>query len=130
MKIPEWTWRWAWGRFLAWRLSPALPQRLTALERWQVVVWSLWPGVKHHYLRPAEAWFHRHLPTAILLLRLRRRGADWYEVPSISSAIHLWRRLGVHVLEGDFVRIENGRATKKGFVDDDLCEFWMIDGRQ
>ena len=42
---------------------------------------------------------------------------------------HLWRRLGIHVLEGDFIRIERGLVTMKGCVDEDLqfCEFWQID---
>lgn len=127
MQNPEWTWRWAWTRFLAWRLSPALPQPATARQRWQVVLRSVWPGIKHHYFSPTKAWLQHHLPSAVAIRRLEHKGAGWYRVPSMPAAVHLWRRTGVHVLEGDFVRIENGRATMKGFVDDDRCEFWSVD---
>jgi hypothetical protein len=75
-------------------------------------------------------WLHRRLPTAFLLYRLQRQGTGWYRVPSMPAAIHLGRRLGVHVLEGDFVRIERGSVTMKGYFDNDLqvCEFWVIEG--
>lgn len=127
MRLPEWTWKWAWSAFLRWSLDPALPRGLSALQRWEVVIWSLWPGIKHHYLQPATAFLHRHLPIPILLLRLQHRGAGWYRVPTIPAAIHLWRRLGVHVFEDDYVRIEYGVVTTKGFVDEDRCEFWAVD---
>lgn len=128
-RMPEWTWRWAWTAFLRWSLDPALPGNLTARQRWQVVLWSLLPGIRHHYVEPVTEWLHRHLPTVILLVRLQRQGAEWYRVPSMQAAIHLWRRLGVHVLEDDFVRIERGSVTMKGLVDEDLqvCEFWPIE---
>ena len=128
MRLPEWTWNWPWAAFQKWSLDPALPGNLTARQRWQVVLWSLWPGIKHHYVEPVTDWLHRHLPTATLLVRLQHRGADWYRIPSKPAAIHLWRRLGVHVLEGDYIRIERGSVTMKGYVDDDLqaCEFWPV----
>ncbi|MDC9824836.1 hypothetical protein PRN20_13960 [Devosia sp. ZB163] len=129
MRLPEWTWHWAWAAFLRWSLNPTLASNLTARQRWQVVLWSLGPGTKRHYLSPLTEWLHRHLPTAILLARLQRQGAGWYRVPTMPAAIHLWRRLGVHVLEGDFVRIESGSVTMKGYVDEDrqVCEFWPIE---
>ncbi len=129
MRLPEWTWHWAWTAFQKWSLDPALPGNLIARQRWQIVLWSIRPGIKHHYVEPVTAWLHRHLPTAILLARLQNQGAGWYRVPSTPAAIHLWRRLGVHVLEGDFVRIESGSVTMKGYFYDDLqvCEFWPID---
>ena len=129
MRVPEWTWNWAWAAFLKWSLNPTLARNLNAGQRWQVVLWSLWPGIKHHYLSPVTEWLHRTLPTAILLARLERHGTCWYRVPSMPAAIHLWRRLGVHVLEGDFVRIERSSVTMKGYVDDDyqVCEFWPIE---
>ncbi|MBN9317082.1 MAG: hypothetical protein J0I99_15170 [Devosia sp.] len=128
MRLPEWTWHWAWVAFLRWSLCPTLAGNLTARQRWQVVLWSLWPGIKHHYLSPVTESLHRKLPTAMLLVRLQRQGAGWYRVPSMPAAIHLWRRLGVHVLEDEFVRIERGVVTMKGYVDDDLqvCEFWPV----
>lgn len=129
MRLPELTWRWAWAAFLRWSLDPALASNITARQRWQVVLRSLWPGIKHHYVEPVADWLHRHLPTAILLARLQHQGASWYRVPSMPAAIHLWRRLGAHVLEGDLVRIERGVVTMKGYVDDDhqVCEFWPIE---
>jgi hypothetical protein len=130
MRLPEWTWHWAWAAFLRWSLAPALPGNLTAHQRWQVVLWSLRPGIQHHYVEPVTEWLHRRLPTAFLLYRLQRQGTGWYRVPSMPAAIHLGRRLGVHVLEGDFVRIERGSVTMKGYFDNDLqvCEFWVIEG--
>lgn len=129
MRMPECTWRWAWTAFLKWGLNPALPSNLSASQRWQVVLWSLRPGIKHHYAEPVTEWLHGHLPTAILLARMEHKGAGWYRVPSMPAAIHLRRRLGAHVLEGDFVRIERGVVTMKGCVDEhhQVCEFWMID---
>lgn len=129
MRLPEWTWQWAWRAFLKWSLNPTLAINITARQRWQVVLWSLWPGIMHHYVEPVTEWLYRHLPTAILLVRLQRQGAGWYRVPSMPAAIHLWRRLGVHVLEGDFIRIEGGAVTMKGYVDEDLqvCEFWPVE---
>ncbi|MGB3027659.1 hypothetical protein [Paradevosia shaoguanensis] len=129
MRLPEWTWHWAWTAFLRWALNPTLATNPTARQRWQVVLWSLWPGIKHHYLSPMLAWLHRKLPVAVAIARLERRGTNWYRVPSMPAAIHLWRRLGVHVLEGDLVRIEQGTVTMKGYVDEDLqiCEFWEVD---
>ena len=127
MGWPDWTWKWACAGFLRWSLDPVLPPDLSPRQRWEVVLWSLWPGIKHHYLRPTEAWLHRHLPTKVLLLRLQRYGSGWYRVPSRSAAIHFWRRLGVNVLEDDFVRIERGAVTIKGFVDMQQCEFWRIE---
>ena len=129
MRLPEWTWNWPWAAFQKWSLDPALPGNLTARQRWQVVLWSLWPGLKQHHVEPVTDWLHRHLPTATLLVRLQHRGADWYRIPSKPAAIHLWRRLGVHVLEGDYIRIERGSVTMKGYVDDALqaCEFWPVD---
>ncbi len=129
MRLPDWTWHWAWTAFLRWSLNPALSSNITARQRWQVVLWSLRPGIKHHCVEPVTEWLHRNLPTAILRARLRRQGAGWYRVPSMPAAIHLWRRLGVHVLEGDFIRMERGSVTMKGHVDDDLqvCEFWPIE---
>lgn len=129
MQLPEWTWHWAWAAFLRWSLNPALASNLTVRQRWHVVLWSLRPGIKHHYVEPATEWLHRHLPTAILLARMQRQGTGWYQVPNTPAAIHLWRRLGVHVLEGDFIRIERGSVTMKGYVDEDLqvCEFWPIE---
>jgi hypothetical protein len=46
----------------------------------------------------------------------------------MAVAVHLWRRLGVHVLEGDFVKIERGEVTMTGTVDEEAwtCEFWRI----
>lgn len=129
MRMPEWTWRWAWAAFLKWGLNPTLVSNLTARQRWQVVLWSLRPGIEHHYVEPVTEWLHRHLPTPILLARLQHQGAGWYGVPSMPAAIHLWRRLGVHVLDGDFVRIERGSVTMKGYLDEELkvCEFWSIE---
>lgn len=129
MRLPEWTWHGAWTGFLKWSLNPTMAGNITARQRWQVVLWSLRPGIKHHCVEPVTEWLHRNLPTAILLARLRRQGAGWYRVPSMPAAIHLWRRLGVHVLEGDFIRMERGSVTMKGHVDDDLqvCEFWPIE---
>lgn len=127
MSVPKWVWLWAWNGFRKWSLLEGFRDNLTAQERWEVVLWSLWPGIKHYYLRPAGEWLHRHLPTAALLLRLQRCGSGWYRVPSTVAAIHLWRRLGVHVLEDDFVRIERGAVTMKGFVDMQQCEFWRIE---
>lgn len=126
MRLHEWTWHWAWTAFLRWSLNPTLVNTLSARQRWQVVQWSRWPGIKHHYLSPTTEWLHRHLPTAILLARLERRGGGWYRVPSMPVAIHLWQRLDIPVLEGDFVRIERGSVTMKGYVDENLkiCEFW------
>lgn len=128
MQLPHWTWQWAWQGFIRWSLNPVLHGNLGARQRWEVVVWLLWPGIKHHYLRPTEAWLHRRLPTSFLIVRLQRQGGGWYRVPAMPAAIHLSRRLGVHVLEGDFVRIERGVLTKKGCVDEDLqvCEFWQV----
>src|SRR5690606_24429019 len=99
-----------------------------ARERWQVVLSCLWPGIRHHHVEPTAAWLHRHLPATAVLLRLQHQGAGWYRVPTMSAAIHLWRRLGVHVLEADYVRIERGAVTMKGFIDADLqvCEFWSV----
>lgn len=127
MRLSEWTWKWAWTAFLRWSLHPTLASAPSARQRWEIVRWSLWPGIKHHYLQPVEAFLHRHLPTPILLLRLQHCGARWYRVPTMPAAIHLWRRLSVHVLEGDYVRIEDGMVTTKGFVDEDRCEFWAVD---
>jgi hypothetical protein len=129
MRMPKWTWHWAWTAFQKWCLNPTLASNITAGQRWQVVLWSLRPGIKHHYVEPVTEWLHRHLPTAVLLARLQRHGAGWFRVTSIPAAIHLWRRLGVHVLKGDFVRIERGLVTMKGYVDEDLqvCEFWPIE---
>lgn len=129
MRLPEWTWHWAWTAFLKWSLNPTLASNVTTRQRWQVVLWSLRPGIKHHYVEPVTEWLHRYLPTAILLARLQRQGAGWYRVPNTPAAIHLRRRLGAHVLEGDFVRIERGVVTMKGCVDEhhQVCEFWMID---
>lgn len=110
---------------MKWSLNPTLASNIAAGQRWQVVLWSLRPGIKHHHVYPVTEWLHRHLPTA----RLQRQGAGWYRVPGTPAAIHLWRRLGVQVLEGDFVRIEHGAVTMKGYVDEDLqvCEFWPIE---
>ena len=93
------------------------------------MLWSLRAGIKQHYVKPVTEWLHRHLPTAILLARLQHQGGGWYRVPSMPAAIHLWRRLGVHVLDGDFVRIERGSVTMKGYLDEELkvCEFWSIE---
>lgn len=128
MRLPEWTWRWAWTAFLKWGLNPTWASNVTAHQRWQVVLWSVWPGIKHHYVEPVTEWLHRHLPTAILLVRLERYGAGWYRVPSMPAAIHLWQRLGVQILEGDFVRIDRGVVTMKGYVDEGqhVCEFWPL----
>lgn len=128
MRLPEWTWHWAWTAFLRWALRPALASPLSVRQRWQVVLWSLRPGIKYHYLSPTTAWLHRHSPTGALLLRLHRQGGSWYRVPSMAVAVHLWRRLGVHVLEGDFVKIEKGAVTMTGSVDEDarICELWWI----
>lgn len=129
MGLPEWTSRWAWNGFLKRGLLGSFRDDLTIRQRWEIVLWSLWPGIKHHYLRPAEAWLHLHLPTPLLFLRLERCGAGWHRVPSTSAAIHVRRRLGVHLLEGDVVRIVGGVVTMRGFVDEDLhrCEFWRLD---
>ena len=125
MRFPEW----AWAVFLRWALNPALIEGLTKRQRWEVVAWSIGPGIRHHYIRPAEAWLHRHLPTWILIPRLRPLGSGWYRIPSTSAALHLERRLGVHVLEDHFVRIEHGRVTAIGLIDEDhkTCEFWYVD---
>ena len=127
--LPEWTWRWAWTGFLRWSLNPTLLHAPNARERWSIVMSCLWPGIKHHYLSPMQAWLHRKLPVAVATARLENRGAGWYCIPSMPAAIHVWRRLGVHVLAGDFVRIRRGVVTMKGYVDQDLlvCEFWSID---
>lgn len=129
MMLPEWTWRWAWNRFLRWSLNPTLRHCPNARERWAIVTSCLWLGIKHHYLSPMLAWLHLTLPTAIAIARLERHDAGWYRVPSMPAAIHLWRRLGVHVLEDEFVKIERGVVTMRGFVDDELqvCEFWQVD---
>lgn len=109
------------------RGNPTLTSSITVRQRWQVVIWSLWPGIKHHYLSPMAECLHRHLPTAILLVRLQHHGAGWYRVPPTPAAIHLWRRLGVHVLEDDFVRIERGSVTMKAYEDSYVCDFWPIE---
>lgn len=126
--LPEWTWRWAWNGFFRWCLNPTIMHSPNARERWAIVTSCMWPGIKHHYLSPMKAWLHRTLPVALVTARLDNHGAGWYRIPSMPAAIHLWRRLGVHVLEGDFVRIERGVVTMKGYEDEDLqvCERWAI----
>jgi hypothetical protein len=89
-RLPEWTWRLGVGTAFLSVEPQSGPAAATSppAERWQVVLWSLCPGIKHHYLRAAA----RHgsiatCPTAILLAPPtaspgRRTGI---EVPSMSS---------------------------------------------
>lgn len=128
MQLPAWTWTWAWAAFLRWSLHPTLMSAPSARERWQVVAWCLWPGIRHHYLLRVVSFLHRRLPTAVLLRRLQRHDAGWYRVPSVAASVHLHRRLGVNVVEGDFVQFELGMPKMRGFVDDELqvCEYWQI----
>jgi len=129
MRFPEWSWKWAWTAFLRWALDPVLQDELSGRQRWEVIYCSVGPGIRHHYLRPTAAWLHRYLPTWVLLPRLQHHGAGWYCIPTTSVALHVERRLGVHVLEGDFVRIESGEVTAVGVLDEDQCcsEFWYVD---
>lgn len=62
MRLPEWTWRWAWNGFLKWSLLGSFRDDLTVRQRWEIVS-SLWPTIKHHHLRPTETWLQVRLPT-------------------------------------------------------------------
>ncbi|ODT64749.1 MAG: hypothetical protein ABS75_34150 [Pelagibacterium sp. SCN 63-23] len=126
--LPKWAWHWAWRAFMIWSLSPTMAYAPNARQRWAIVFSCLWPGIKHHYLSPMRAWLQRRLPGAVATARLKRHGAGWYSVPSAPAAIHFWRRTGVCVHQGDFVRIERALVTMKGFVDEDrqVCEFWFL----
>lgn len=114
---------------MRWRLNPTLLHASNARERWAIVTSCLWPGIEHHYLSPMRARLHRTLPVAVAIARLEDHGTGWYRIPSMPAAIHLWRRLGVHVLAGDFVKIERGVVTMTGYEDEkqQICEFWQVD---
>lgn len=100
---------------------------LTSRQRWQIVRWSIMPAVKHHYLRPALIWLQSQLPLPLFFTRMERLGGGWYRVPNMAVALLVWHRLGVRTLQDDLIRIESGKVTMKGFIDDDRCEFWPID---
>lgn len=128
MRLLERTGTWAWAVFLRWALDPVVPANLSTRERWAVVLWSVRPGIRHHYGRPLTAWAQKRLPIWMLLRRLEPCGAGWYRIPTMAAALHLQRRLGTPVLEGDFVRVQGGVVTATGVIDEDLnrCELWIV----
>jgi hypothetical protein len=119
----------AWKRFYDWSLRPTLLREPTTHERWQIVLWSLAPGIRHHYLNPLTTWLHRGLPLAALQWRLNRASNDWYRVPNQSAAMHIWDWFGVIVVVGDYVRIAGGSLIAHGWMDEvqQCCEFWTVD---
>lgn len=103
---------------------------IDAYQRWQVVRWSIVPGIRHHFLKPAVATLHARLPIQVLLIRLERRKHGWYRVPDVDAALHAWRRLGVIVREDDYVRIKDQRIVAMGVevLEQQYCEYWQVNG--
>lgn len=129
MWTADWTWRWAWNAFTRWGNLDLTAEGLTAPQRWEVVCGTIGPGLRHHYVRPSRDWLHRHMPTWILMRRLRRMGSRWYRIPSVPIALHVWHRLGIRVREHEFVRIEHGEIQAIAVFDrrTHCCEFWLVD---
>lgn len=127
--VPNWTWRWAWKTFVRW-VSLDLPgDDLTPRERWQVVYQAVGPSIRNRCGLPTRDWLHRHLPTWILMRRLRPMDGQWYRIPSIPVALHVWRRLGYQVREHELVKIEQGQVVAIAVFDrrTHCCEFWLVD---
>ena len=129
MQILCWTWARTWQSFRRLALLDEAYDRVDVRERWQIVWWSLSPMVSHYVVTPTKDWVQRRLPKWTALARLEAMGSGWYRVPNMGAALHVWRRLGVTVMEDDYIRVQGGVVVARGFEDDDraLCEFWDWD---
>jgi hypothetical protein len=56
-------------------------------------------------------------------------GDQWYRIPSIPVALHVWRRLGYQVREHEFVKVEHGKVAAIASFDRRMhcCDFWLVD---
>lgn len=126
MRIHSWILEWVWPSFRRLALLSDAYDDLDASVRWQIVRWSLRPIFSHYIVSSSKDWVQRRLPRWMVLVRLEGVGGGWYRVPSMATALHVWRRLEVAVMEGDYIKIVGGAIVARGYEDEDtaLCEFW------
>lgn len=128
MRLPSWTWLWAWRAFQRWSQLDLDAKTLTTGERWQVVTHTIPVGIHSLYVRPMRLWMFARLPRWTAAMRLKAVGHGWYRIPTYSAVEHCRLRFGVNgIEEGDLLRIERGRVAAMAYEERNFCEIIRYD---
>lgn len=116
MKLPAWTWNWAWLGLMRWS-GLQLSSELTAAERWQIAAAVIPACIRCYYVDAFRRWTAVRTPKWWSKTRLEWAGHGWYRIPTQAVAKHCRLRFGVFPIDaGDLLRFHGGGVSHVAYA--------------